>query len=465
MSKNIDINKPASSDYNSRKNLIESLGGDYDDREVKKAAIPSSVGVPELVKEPLAEPIYEHLEAALDKLNIHYRCNCDVGEVHEFRAKGEANFSEWSEAQLLELKQNIIVERMTYKKTSTKKAGEVEVDLKFTTENFNQSVTVLMERNKAYPFREYIHNCMVEPFSDNITLENWLFDTLEVEDTPLNRWASKLIFLSVIQRVFEPGSEQRVTPFLIGKPGIGKSVTVAKLLPPEFRQYYSDNLSFSQNHKEKIEQTSDHLLIEIGELGGFSRADRNELKAYLTRQVDKVRLAYGRKVTKLPRKFALIGTANPNAVGIIKDDGLLDRILVLECRADKYLDMVRFLDDHRDHLWALAYEEYIMGTRVHDIPAELKSAQFKSSESMVHQDEYMNGLLDNLPYTQEQLKAGIKLADLAEKTGLIRRDKEGAVIPLSSHDQARLTQALYANGWERKKRKSIGWCWIKNNPG
>ena len=127
--------------------------------------------------------------------------------------------------------------------------------------------------------------------------------------------------------------------------------------------------------------------------------------------------------------------------------------------------MEKYLDDHREHLWALAYEEYIMGTRVHDIPAELKSAQFKSSESMVHQDEYMNGLLDNLPYTQEQLKAGIKLADLAEKTGLIRRDKEGAVIPLSSHDQARLTQALYANGWERKKRKSIGWCWIKNNPG
>ena len=57
----------------------------------------------------------------LDKLNIHYRCNCDVGEVHgNLSAKGEANFSEWSEAQLLELKQNIIVERMTYKKTSTK---------------------------------------------------------------------------------------------------------------------------------------------------------------------------------------------------------------------------------------------------------------------------------------------------------------------------------------------------------
>ena len=211
----------------------------------------------------------------------------------------------------------------------------------------------------------------MNPFSD-ITLENWLFDTLEVEDTPLNRWASKLIFLSVVSRVFEPACEQRVTPFLIGKPGIGKSSLVRFLLPESFRKYYNDNLSFSQSHKERIEQTNNHLLIEITELGGFSKADRNEMKAYLTRQVDKVRFAYEREIKSVPRHFALIGTGNPDAVGIIKDDGLLDRIIVIKCNADTYHNMEKYLEYHRDHLWALAYEEYIMGTRVHDIPSRIK---------------------------------------------------------------------------------------------
>ena len=389
-------------------------------------------------------------------------CNCDVGEVKEFKQKeGDAEFTEWSDGQLLEVKQSIIDKRMTYLKTSTKKAGEVEVDLKFTTENFNQSVSVLMERNKAYPFQEYIQNCIVEPFSD-ITIENWLLDTLKVDDTPLNRWASKLIFLSVIQRVFEPGSEQRVTPFLIGKPGIGKSSLVRFLLPQSFRKYYNDNLSFSQSHKERIEQTNNHLLIEITELGGFSKADRNEMKAYLTRQVDKVRFAYEREIKSVPRHFALIGTGNPDAVGIIKDDGLLDRIIVIKCNADKYHDMEKYLEYHREHLWALAYEEYIMGTRVHDIPSELKSEQFESSDLIVLHDEIMNEDLHNMSndLTQDELEAGFTLNQIADMLKFNKVDNQGNRLTLPKSDQMRLTNSLKANSWRREHKNNVN-VWLK----
>ena len=465
MKSNINGNKDTSIKKKALSRLQDQLGIAEDERKVLddgNGSIPSILKESGLLEVSLAEPTPELLEAALKQLEIQYRCNCDVGEVWEFKRKGEAHFKEWSETQLIQLKLNIITEGFNYLRRGSK--GETLVPLKFTREQYFDCVAVMMERKKVYPFREYLKQCEVD-ITTLIELDTWLLDTLKVDDTPLNRWASKLIFLSVVQRVFEPGCEQRVTPFLIGKPGIGKSVTVGKLLPPEFRQYFSDNFNFSHNHKEKVEQTSDHLLIEIGELGGFSRADRNELKAYLTRKEDKVRFAYARKLSKLPRKFALIGTANPDSVGIIKDDGLLDRILVLECKAEKYCGMGNFLGENREHLWALAYQEYIeIGTRVHDIPGELKSAQFESSKSMVFQDETMNAALDNMSkdYSKDELEAGFTLNQIADMLKFNKVDSQGNRLTLPKSDQMRLTDALKFNNWKREHKENAN-LWSKGD--
>ena len=75
-----------------------------------KRSIPSTLKESGLLKVSLAEPTPELLEAALKQLEIQYRCNCDVGEVWEFKRKGEADFKEWSETQLIQLKLNIITE-------------------------------------------------------------------------------------------------------------------------------------------------------------------------------------------------------------------------------------------------------------------------------------------------------------------------------------------------------------------
>ena len=444
---NINAKKDSSSEFDSKENLLNLKAKErgVSPEEFKaqiakdKEAIPSTLGVPELVKRPLAEPIYEHLKAALDKLNIHYRCNCDVGEVWEFKRKGEANFSEWSEAQLLELKQNIIVERMTYLKPGNNEGKEVP--LKFTREQFFESVEVMMERKKVYPFREYLKQCIIEPFSE-LTIENWLFESMKVEDTPFNRWASKLIFLSVVQRVYQPGCAQRVTPLLIGAPGIGKSSLVRGLLPPEFLQYYSDNFNFSSLNKEKIEQTIDHIVIEITELGGFSRADRSELKAYLTRQEDKVRMAYARKVSKFKRKFAFIGTANPDASKTTDDPALRERLAIINCNAVEHKNMAEFLDEHREHLWAEALNEYKAGERVYDVPKELQESQAKESEGLIDRDESLEDRVLSINFTENEKDCGVSLNHIGVKARMIKEDEV-----MEKRDQMRLSKQLQEMGF------------------
>ena len=78
---NINSNKESSSQFDSKENLLKlkakERGVSPEEFKAQVAKdnnkIPSSVGVPELVKEPRAEPTAKHLEAALELLGIDCR--------------------------------------------------------------------------------------------------------------------------------------------------------------------------------------------------------------------------------------------------------------------------------------------------------------------------------------------------------------------------------------------------------
>ena len=77
----------------------------------------SSIFLDNRRQSPSPVPTAIHLEAALNHLEIEFRCNCDDdGEAWEFRPKGESKFSEWSEAKLLSLKHEILESRQTFPK-------------------------------------------------------------------------------------------------------------------------------------------------------------------------------------------------------------------------------------------------------------------------------------------------------------------------------------------------------------
>ena len=75
-------------------------------------------------------------------------------------------------------------------------------------------------------------------------------------------------------------------------------------------KYFDDNLEFGASTKEIMEISSGVLIHEVPELSKMSGREVETVKAMMSRQKDKARLAYGRSTSEMPRQFILWGTSN-----------------------------------------------------------------------------------------------------------------------------------------------------------
>lgn len=75
--------------------------------------------------------------------------------------------------------------------------------------------------------------------------------------------------------------------------------------------WFSDSLTLSDmNDKTAAEKLQGYWILEIGELAGMKKADLDKVKAFISRQDDKYRASFGRRVTPHPRQCVFFGTTN-----------------------------------------------------------------------------------------------------------------------------------------------------------
>ena len=132
-------------------------------------------------------------------------------------------------------------------------------------------------------------------------------DYLGVTDTPFVRVMSRLILVASVRRVRQPGCKWDYMPVLVGPENKAKSLAIATLYGAE---YFSDQKIIGISDKELAEAVRGRWVIESAELAGLRKADIDHLKAQITRQVDRVRPAYGRAVMDVPRQCVHWGTTN-----------------------------------------------------------------------------------------------------------------------------------------------------------
>lgn len=183
----------------------------------------------------------------------------------------------------------------------------------FSQRNYSIAVAKVVDDRSYHPIRDFFKNL---PEWDGVKrVETALVDYLGAEDSPYVRAVTRKLLCAAYVRVHNPGIKFDNMIVLNGDQGIGKSTFIAKL----GGEWYSDSLNLSDmNDKTAAEKLQGYWILEIGELAGMRKADLDKVKAFISRQDDKYRASFGRRVTPHPRQCVFFGTTN-NENGYLRD--------------------------------------------------------------------------------------------------------------------------------------------------
>ncbi len=183
----------------------------------------------------------------------------------------------------------------------------------FSERNYRIAVTKVTDDRSYHPIRQMFEAL---PEWDGLPrVDTLLIDYLGAEDNEYVRAVTRKTLCAAYKRIYFPGIKFDSMIVLNGAQGIGKSTLIAAL----GMDWFSDSLSVSDmNDKTAAEKLQGYWLLEIGELAGMKKADIDKVKAFISRQDDKYRASFGRRVTPHPRQCIFIGTTNSER-GYLRD--------------------------------------------------------------------------------------------------------------------------------------------------
>ena len=325
---------------------------------------------------------------------------------------------------------------------------------------------VLQDSRAFHPILDYFRN--LEPWDGTPRVETLLVDYLGAPDTAYVRAVTRKILCAAVRRLFEPGCKFDNILVISGPQGVGKSTLLSRL----GMSWFSDSLTLSDmNDKTAAEKLQGAWILEIGEMAGMKKADLEKVKAFLTRQDDKYRASYARRVTNHPRQCVFFGTTNE--AGYLRDVTGNRRFWTVHVTGKSRWKPWDMDWQTLDQIWAeavaLAPEEALF------LPKELESAAAEVQRSALEQDD-REGLVRNyldrpVPIDWEGRSLGERLS-WYQTPGLAERENRTRTEPrtrtsnmeiwcecfgrnkqdLTRRDSAELTAIMSRiEGWEKKE--------------
>lgn len=190
-------------------------------------------------------------------------------------------------------------------------------------------LNVVAMANKFHPVRDYLDGCEWDGVP---RLETLLVDYLGAADNSYTRAVTRKALVAAVARIYRPGCKFDYMLTLRGRQGLGKSALIAKL----GGVWFSDSFTTMQG-KDAYEQVQGVWLMEIGELAGMRKAEAETIKLYISKQCDRFRPAYGRRLQEFPRQCIFIGTTNETQ--FLRDTTGNRRFWVVDTPNEPTLDM------------------------------------------------------------------------------------------------------------------------------
>lgn len=224
------------------------------------------------------------------------------------------------------------------------------------------AVNVVAQEQSFHPVRDYLNACAWDGIP---RLETLLVDYLGAEDNPYTRAVTRKTLVAAVARVFRPGCKFDYMLTLRGRQGLGKSALIAKL----GGKWFSDSFTTLQG-KDAYEQVQGVWIMEVGELAGMRKAEAETIKLYISKQVDRFRPAYGRRLQEFPRQCVFIGTTNEQQ--FLRDTTGNRRFWVVDTPNEPKKDLWNHLCKQEvDQVWAEAVELFKKGEALY-LPKDIE---------------------------------------------------------------------------------------------
>lgn len=160
--------------------------------------------------------------------------------------------------------------------------------------------------------------------------------------------------IGAVSRIYSPGCKFDSVLILEGPQGIGKSLVLRELATFNGVDYFLDSVGDLKN-KDTIMTMQGKMIVELAELASFKKSENEEIKGFISRQVDEYRPPYGKSVIKRGRRFVFAGSTNEGDLeGYLTDHTGNRRYWPVQC---KKLDVDGIIKN-REQLWAEAVFRY-----------------------------------------------------------------------------------------------------------
>lgn len=277
--------------------------------------------------------------------------------------------------------------------------------------------------NAYHPVIDYLNKLQ---WDGRPRVNNLFIDYLDATDDELTRQVTRKSIVAAVARVFEPGCKYDYITVLQGPEGIGKSTLLAKL----GGEWFNDSITDLAGSKG-IEQIQGFWIAELGELQGIKRNEVEATKAFVSRQVDTFRPAYGRVKETLPRQCVFFATTNESE--FLKGDNGNRRFWIIPCGNNSTKDVWEIDDYERDQIWAEALELYKAGEQLYldykyECEMRVRQQDYNEGNNDARAGVIENFLETKLPtdwasYDTNQRIVYLADDDSIEKHGIKVRDK------------------------------------------
>lgn len=276
------------------------------------------------------------------------------------------------------------------------------------------AVNVVAGENAFHPVRDYLDSCTWDGVP---RVETLLIDYLGAEDTPYTRAVTRKTLAAAVARIYNPGCKFDYMLTIRGRQGIGKSALIAKL----GGEWYSDTFSTMQG-KEAYEQVLGVWLMEVGELAGMRKAEAETIKLYISKQKDRFRPAYGRRLQEFPRQCIFIGTTNESE--FLRDTTGNRRFWVVDTPHDPQHSMWAELTPGTiKQVWGEALDIYKRGEKLY-LPPELEE-EARMIQEAYEEENPKAGLVAE--YLNRRLPEGWEGLDTYTRRQWLETDAVGTV--------------------------------------